>query len=164
MDSDLDDFYAYASNPKVGRMAGWKAHTSKEEALAFIRSDWWRNECLAIYHLHDKKVIGTHGLHKSWAADDKRFSRLKSADMGYTIHPDYWNMGIATEATKNLINHCFTYMDVDLITCGHFKENLQSKRVIQKCGFAYDHQEEIYVEDLDTKFVQLRYVLFSKTV
>ena len=30
--TDADDLYAYAHNPNVGTMAGWKPHSSKEES------------------------------------------------------------------------------------------------------------------------------------
>lgn len=35
-DSDLDDFYAYASVEGVGEMAGWSHHTSKEESRKIL--------------------------------------------------------------------------------------------------------------------------------
>ena len=162
MDSDIDDFYAFASIPEVGRMAGWYPQTSKEGALAFLRAEWWRRVCLAIYHLQDKKVIGSVGLHKSWASNDMRFNHLKSADISYSIHPDYWNMGIATEAAKGLISYCFKHLDIKLVSCGHFVENLQSKRVIEKCGFVYDNQKRVYSEELNMNFLETRYVLFAE--
>ncbi|MCL2396561.1 MAG: GNAT family N-acetyltransferase [Defluviitaleaceae bacterium] len=152
MESDLVDFFAYASIPTVGEMAGWKAHATMEAALAFLRSDWFRRECLALFHLADKKVIGSFGLHKSWAAEDKRFRRLTSADIGYVLHPDYWGHGLAAEATTAMIDHAFAYMDMDLLTCAHFSINHQSQRVIEKCGFVFDHQTPIYAEELDMHF------------
>ena len=34
---DLDDFYAYASVPGVGEMAGWKHHESLEESKTILK-------------------------------------------------------------------------------------------------------------------------------
>ena len=34
--SDLDDFYSYASVDGVGKMAGWKPHESKEESKIIL--------------------------------------------------------------------------------------------------------------------------------
>ena len=36
--SDLDDFYSYASVDGVGQMAGWKPHESKEESKIILES------------------------------------------------------------------------------------------------------------------------------
>ena len=60
---DLADFYAYASVPGVGEMAGWKHHQSMEESAAILQSMVKRREVLAIVHKADGKMIGTIGLH-----------------------------------------------------------------------------------------------------
>ena len=159
MDNDLDDFFAYASLSVVGEGAGWKAHESREEALSFLRTDWFRKECLAIYHLADKKVIGSIGLHESWAKQDSRFKHLNSVSLGFVLHPDYWGQGIAPEAARAVIDFCFTHMDVEIITCNHFTTNLRSCRVIEKCGFTFDHEKTIHAQQLDRYFDELRYIL-----
>jgi len=159
MDSDLGDFFAYASIPIVGEMAGWKHSATLDEARVIQRSDWFRNECLALYHLADKKVIGSLGLHKSWAADDARFRRLVSADIGYVLHPDYWGRGLAHEAATAVMTYAFAHMDVVLMTCAHFTTNPRSQRVIEKCGFVYDHSADVFAEQLDMRFVEKRYIM-----
>ena len=58
----------------------------------------------------------------------------KRGDFGYIINPDYWNKGYATEASKGLLdfmikNHGITEIEA---TCDVL--NLQSKRVLEKCG------------------------------
>ena len=35
---DLEDFYAYASEPGVGERAGWKHHESREESRRILES------------------------------------------------------------------------------------------------------------------------------
>ena len=58
----------------------------------------------------------------------------KRGDIGYIIKPDYWNKGFATEASKGLLdfmvkNHSITEIEA---TCDAL--NLQSIRVLEKCG------------------------------
>ena len=36
-DTDLDDFYAYASVEGVGEMAGWHHHENKEKTAAMLK-------------------------------------------------------------------------------------------------------------------------------
>jgi ribosomal-protein-alanine N-acetyltransferase len=40
-----------------------------------------------------------------------------------------------TEAVKAIINHLFTQLNLDFITCGYYDFNIQSKKVQDKCGF-----------------------------
>ena len=159
MDGDLANFFAFASSPIVGEMAGWKAHESVGAARAFFRQDFFRHENLAIYHLVDKKVIGSIGIHNSWAAQDKKYRHLISVDLGFELHPDYWGQGIIPEAARAVIDFAFAHMDVNIITCNHFDTNLQSKRVIEKLGFVFDHEKTIHAPQLGKNFNQLHYVL-----
>ena len=159
MDSDLADYFAFASIPVVGQMAGWKGPESLDAARAFLRQNWFRKECLAIYHLAGKKVIGSFGIHDSWAQKSPKYSRLASIDLGFVLHPDYWGQGIAAEAARAVIDFAFDHMDIELITCNHFTTNPRSRRVIEKLGFAFDHQKTIHAQQLDIYFDQLHYVL-----
>jgi len=159
MDGDLEDYYAFASVPIVGEMAGWKGPESLEAAQVFLRKDWFRRECLAIYHQADRKVVGSFGLHESWAAKDAKYRQLVSVDFGFALHPDYWGMGLAAEAVRAVAAFVFKYMDVDMTTCDHFVENVQSKRVIEKCGFVYEREMTVYSEELGRGFDKVCYVM-----
>ena len=56
-----------------------------------------------------------------------------SIELGYVIHPDYWNRGYATAALKKAIEDLFArgYQEV---RCGAFTENPASIRVMEKAG------------------------------
>ena len=56
-----------------------------------------------------------------------------SIELGWFIHPDYHNKGIATEAAKAAIDDLFT-KGYDQVVAGAFSENLASMRVMQKAG------------------------------
>lgn len=85
-ESDLEDFYAYASVPGVGEMAGWPHHES---------------------------------------LDDTR----------RVLSKDHWGKGLMPEAVKRVLRFCFDQLYLDAVTVGHFTDNSQSRRVIEKCGF-----------------------------
>jgi RimJ/RimL family protein N-acetyltransferase len=57
------------------------------------------------------------------------------AEMGYWIGKPYWGQGYATEAARALVRYAFDKERFDYLTCGHFKENPASARVIAKLGF-----------------------------
>lgn len=43
-----------------------------------------------------------------------------------------------TEAVKAILEYAFNQLKVDLISAFHFPNNINSKRVIEKCGFEYE--------------------------
>lgn len=158
-ESDLGDLFAYASVPGVGEMAGWPHHenidTSKQILCSFIA----KKEVFALYHETDRKVIGSLGLHHSWANEDDRYKDLKVKEIGYVLSKIYWGQDLVPEAVKAVMDYCFITLGVEAFTCGHFKENNQSRRVIEKCGFEFVKESEFYAKQLDKSFEDMKYIL-----
>ena len=50
---------------------------------------------------------------------------------------EYWGNGYATEASKAIINHAFSDLNVNEIYASYKYENKQSGRVLEKLGFKY---------------------------
>ncbi|WMJ88460.1 GNAT family N-acetyltransferase [Anaerocolumna sp. MB42-C2] len=131
--SDLEDFYEYAKNPNVGPMAGWKPHESLDESRKILNSFIEREEVWAVVYRVNRKVIGSIGLHN----DSKRNSaNIKM--LGYVLSEDYWGMGLIPEAVREVIRYSFEELDLALLSIYHYPFNVQSKRVIEKCGFTYE--------------------------
>lgn len=66
-ESDLEDFYEYASVPDVGEMAGWRHHESREISKKILDSFITEKNVFAVVLKQNNKVIGSLGLHPSWA-------------------------------------------------------------------------------------------------
>ena len=158
-ESDLPDFYEYASVPGVGEMAGWPHHESIDVSRQILSSFIDEKNDLAITDRETGKVIGSLGLHPSWLNDDPRYSGLKVKEVGYVLSKDYWGRGLMPEAVAAVINFCFEQLGLDALTVGHFTENPQSKRVIEKCGFTFVKRGEYYAKLLDKTFPGMRYIL-----
>ncbi len=126
---DLEDFYEYAKNPKVGPMAGWKPHETKEDTLEILQMFRKKQEVWAIYHKEDQQVIGSVGVHRK--------SLNGSYELGYVLSEDYWGQGLVLEASESIIEYCFDTMEIDVLYVEHFEENVQSRRVIEKLGFTF---------------------------
>lgn len=139
-EDDLTDFYEYASVPGAGEMAGWPHHESIETSKRILKSFIKEKEVFALQFKHTGKVIGSLGLHYSWANDDPRYFNMNSKEIGYVLARDYWGQGFMPEAVKAVIAMCFNEYDCEILTCGHFSKNNQSKRVIEKCGFRFIKQ------------------------
>lgn len=58
-------------------------------------------------------------------------------EVGYVLSKDYWGKGLMPEAVKRVIQYAFDEEGWDFLLCGHFLENRQSRRVIEKSGFHY---------------------------
>lgn len=54
------------------------------------------------------------------------------------ISKDYWGMGIATEAVKELFKFGFNNMELIRIQARCFVENIGSARVMEKSGMSFE--------------------------
>jgi len=161
-ETDIDDFFEYASVEGVGEMAGWPHHASKESSKKILDSFIAGKNELAIVYKANNKVIGSLGLHPSWACDEKEYAGLKIKDVGYTLSKDYWGQGLMPEIVKSVINLCFNTIGLDALTCGHFISNNQSKRVIEKCGFSFVKDSEFHAKQLNKSIKDKKYILLKK--
>ena len=160
-EADLADFYAYASVPGVGEMAGWPHHDSLGTSRRILQLFIEGKDVLALYHKQDRKVIGSLGLHKSWANEEERFQNLRIKEIGYVLAKDYWGQGLMPEAVRALMDYGFQELGVQAFTCGHFLTNNQSRRVIEKCGFTWVRQGEYYSRQMQQTFSDLKYICFK---
>ncbi len=134
--SDLDDFYEYASVKGVGEMAGWHHHQSKEESQKILDSFISSDKTFAIVLKENNKLIGSLGI-EEYGMENKltEFNDYKGREIGYVLSRDYWGKGIMPEAVKAIIDYLFNVLDLDFLICGYYLFNSQSKRVQEKCGF-----------------------------
>ena len=58
------------------------------------------------------------------------------AEIGYGISEEYQNNGYATEAVMAVLEWAFSHPEVAAIEAETDPENIASKRVLEKCGFA----------------------------
>lgn len=130
---DLEDFYEYAKNPNVGPNAGWEPHKDKEVSLKILQSFIKKDEVRAIVYKENGKVIGSLGVH-----NDKKREGIRAKMIGYVLSETYWGKGLMSEAVKEIIKRLFEEENIDVISCYHYPFNIQSKRVIEKCGFKYE--------------------------
>ena len=134
-ESDLQDFYEYASVDGVGQMAGWNPHKNLDESKMilslFIDG---KNEFAIEYQ---GKVIGSLGIKPYKEENYPELTALQGREIGYVLSKAYWGQGLMPEAVKAVIDWLFRDIQLDFIICGHFDWNSQSRRVIEKCGFQF---------------------------
>jgi len=68
-------------------------------------------------------------------------------DLGYRFLPQYWGLGLATEAAEAILNYGFNQLELEKIIAIAMKENKASIRVMEKIGMTFDkiapYDEEI---------------------
>ncbi|MCF0116562.1 MAG: GNAT family N-acetyltransferase, partial [Bacilli bacterium] len=143
LDVDVQDFFDYASNEEVAKMAGFPVHKSINESRKVFQYFLNRKNVFAIYHKIDQKVIGSIGI-ELLRDDDLKNSKLIGRELGYVLHKEYWNKGLMTEAVKKVIDYLFVDLNYDFIAACHYKQNIASSKVQIKCGFKY--QKDIYIK------------------
>lgn len=139
--TDLDDYFEFASDSRVGPNAAWAPHESKKETLRYIKMYKREKNVFAIVLKETNKVIGKIGLYKELPVAD--YFNKTQRELGFCINPKYWGCGYALEAAKALADFAFKTLDIDLLWCGHFYYNRQSESVIKRLNFNF-YKEIIY--------------------
>lgn len=134
-ETDLEDFYAYASVDGVGQMAGWLPHKNREESDMILNSFIRHRKCFALEY--QGRVIGSLGIEEYDEESYPELSRQRGRELGYVLAKDFWGRGLMPEAVRAVMVYLFDTVGVDFILVGHFDRNSQSRRVIEKCGFRF---------------------------
>ncbi len=156
-ESDLNDFYEYASVDGVGQMAGWNPHRNVEETKMILSNFIKHKKTFALEH--KGKVIGSLGIEEYSEENYPELDALQGREIGYVLSKDYWGQGLMPEAVKAVIRWLFEEEKLDFIICGHFDHNSRSRRVIENCGFQYIKTTEFKTR-FDTVETALDYILY----
>ena len=139
--SDLEDFFEYASVEGVGQMAGWLPHKDIGETQKILDSFIEKKRTFALDY--QGKVIGSLGVEYYSETESPELDSMRTRALGFVLSKDYWGRGLMPEAVKEVIRWLFEERKLDAILCAHFDWNTQSARVQQKCGFHF-LKESVY--------------------
>ena len=132
-ESDAEALYKYASEPEIGKRAGWPPHKSVEDSLEAIRSFFSNDRTWAIVLKEKEEIIGCIGYMIKGESNIEIAEN--EAEAGYWVARPYWNKGICSEALRLMIDHCFNDRGFHTLWCDYFIDNPASRRVMEKCGF-----------------------------
>lgn len=139
-EEDAEELYRYAQNPRVGPITGWPPHVSVEESRSIIRDVLSVPENYAVVLKDTGLPVGSIGL----LFDEVSQVPIArgEAGIGYWIGVPYWGCGLIPEALREITRHAFEDLGLNGLWCGYYDGNLNSKRVLDKCGFVYHHTEK----------------------
>ena len=156
-ESDLSDFYEYASVPGVGEMAGWPHHTNIDVSRGILKKFIDGGNEYALVLKSENKVIGSLGIFDR--APVESYKAGVQREIGYVLSRAYWGMGLMPEAVQEVIRYAFEELGVDALWCGHFLENDQSRRVVEKSGFKFYCDSKFEAKQLGKIFDDKKYIL-----
>ena len=132
-ESDAEECFRYASDPRVGPVAGWPAHADVEESRRVIRELLSVPETYAIVWKQTGLPVGCVGLNFR----TRTAPGADEAELGYWLGVPWWGRGIMPEAARALLRHAFEDLGLARVWCSYFDGNEKSRRVQEKLGFRY---------------------------
>ncbi|WP_413406226.1 GNAT family N-acetyltransferase [Paenibacillus amylolyticus] len=133
---DLDEYYAFASDPRVSQQSLWNCHETVEDSIQYIQRvlDNYERKTVHIWAFILKEtgtLIGRGGIfHLN--------EPMQSAELGYAIASSQWGKGLAAEAMQPIVDYCFRELDCNRLEGKCNAGNIGSARVMEKLGMSYE--------------------------
>jgi len=160
VEDDIDDIFEYASIDKVTDFLPWDTHKTLDDTKAFLqmtKENFTKHDNIdfAIVLKSENKVIGGISIRK-W----NNYNRC--ADIGYVLSPNYWRMGIITEAIKRIIKFGFEELNANRIEAHCDENNIASYRAMEKAGLKYEGtlRNKVFMKG---KFINMKYYSILKS-
>lgn len=140
--------FQYASDPEIGLLCGWPPHTSVEgslndiENILAVENNWAITirdngdepvgsiALKPVSHYTIDPVEADAGLRKRYG----KYLGDNALELGYWIGRPFWGNGYMPEALNAVLGYAFDALHKDAVWGGHYVENSQSGRVMDKCG------------------------------
>lgn len=154
--SDIDNIFKGLSTPIVTDYYGLSYETLEEtqeqmDRYAYLEKsgtgNWW-----AVCFAANEAFIGAIGFTK--------FSpENRSGELAYWLLPEYWGVGLMSEALEMVCQHGFNKFGLRVIQARIESENERSKKLLLQSGFQYENT----LKDCEFKDgVYISYDLFAK--
>lgn len=136
---DLADLVFLANNKKVAANLSTMPHPfSAQDGREVIAKADLHKPHSAMFAIRLKSTGRLMGI--------ARYARLEldgTVHVGYWLGEPFWGQGFATEAVHALVDHAFTYHDIDELQGSCRVTNPASRRVLVKSGFQFRDQSMI---------------------
>ncbi|MDE5756485.1 MAG: GNAT family N-acetyltransferase [Clostridia bacterium] len=136
---DGEEKYVYknwASDDEVTKYLTWQTHKDvsvSKEWIDFLKSNYDRKDFYewTIVLKEIDEPIGSISV-------VELKENINAVHIGYCIGRKWWHQGITSEALSALIDFFFDKVGVDRIESRHDPRNVNSGKVMQKCGMKYE--------------------------
>jgi RimJ/RimL family protein N-acetyltransferase len=136
-EEDVDEMAQLFANPNFMRFS-LGAFTERKKTVDFIEKvmGWdlaGMPSQFAVVSRGEHAVIGYCGFHHHPEVP-------REIEIGYRLHPDYWNRGLITEAARAVRDHAFADLKLPRVVSLIHPENIPSRRVAEKNGMKVDKE------------------------
>ncbi|HEX3980326.1 MAG TPA: GNAT family N-acetyltransferase [Acidimicrobiales bacterium] len=138
-ESDLDDYTELLATPEVRQALHLPETFSRRDAwlgMAQWRGQWELRGTgqFALEERATGRFVGRAGLHRPEQDD------WPGVEVGWTLHPEYWGRGFATEAGAASLAYAFGVMGLSEVFSVILPENLRSQAVAGRLGLTQVEQ------------------------
>ena len=136
---DEDAQYLYknwASDDEVTKYLMWQTHKDinvSKEWIEYLKSNYDRKDFYE-WTIVLKDIDQPIG---SISVVDKK-ENINAVHIGYCIGRKWWHQGITSEALSAVIDFFFDKVGADRVESRHDPRNVNSGKVMQKCGMKYE--------------------------
>lgn len=95
------------------------------------QAGWWMHFFVLRGESADERVLIGTGGYKGPSTEDG------TVEIGYTVASEYQRQGYATEASRGLVSHAFTFPEVHRVVAETFTDLAASIGVLEKLGFRF---------------------------
>ena len=135
--SDLPLAISLWSDPDVTRLIGGplpkEAIAQKLDAEISLMNlhgvQYW-----PVFYLATDDFVGCAGLRP-------RQPDAKIYELGFHLRPAFWRQGLAEEAGRAVVAYAFGTLQARSLFAGHHPENGASRKVLERLGFVFTHEE-----------------------
>ncbi|MDR0814051.1 MAG: GNAT family N-acetyltransferase [Oscillospiraceae bacterium] len=162
VDTDTEELFRHAQNPNVASPCGWPPHKDIDDSRNILNAILKSPENCAIELKTTGKPVGSIGL-MTIATSHTAPLAENEGEIGYWLGEDYWGQGLMPEAVTAVLRYAFGELKLSRVWAGYFPGNNKSRRVQEKCGFAYmctDNKK--YIEQLNTE-MQLNFTAIDSS-
>lgn len=144
--------------PEVMQFITGRPETSEQTAAAIARvqrcwavlgTSWW-----AFIEPASGRVAGAGCIQfarrDAVVPADLESLRSNPLEIGWRLHPDFWHLGLASEAAARMTAFAFDTLAAPLIIAVRHPDNIASARVMDRLGMSYRGLETWYGETLAT--------------
>jgi RimJ/RimL family protein N-acetyltransferase len=141
---DIDPLSEIYAHPDVRRFLPYVDRDGTEWQVAFIVAHWVL-EGFGLWAVEDRatgRFLGRIGLNRQVDFRDDP----AQVEVGWTLSPDVWGRGLATEGALAALAHGFDALSLPRIISLTVPDNARSRRVMERCGLTY--RGETFFRDL----------------
>ena len=138
VETDLDEMAALMANPDFMRFSTGVFTREKTAIFLFDRviapAKAGRPSLYAVILRENEVLIGYCGFLRQIVDE------VEEIEIGYRLHPDYWNRGLATEAARAVRDYGFSVLKLERVISLIHPDNHASRRVTEKNGMTLEKE------------------------